>query len=275
MSFESTKKETSAPVTAARAGEGVPRLTAQFYNKCISNMQPSFLQQVEAHISSERLLAYAHPLSGGHTDSKVTLARYMLNMALCESLYPALQTCEIALRNAIHTYLAATLGREDWFDSPSFQLTPWAQLEVRKAKDKIQKTRKPITAGRVIAELQFGFWTSLFEAHYEQNTPFLPSGIKAVFPHLPKSLHKRKDRKNDLEHIRSLRNRVFHHERIVHWKDLDAQHALILQVIGWISPPLHQMTVALDRFQTVRKAGLTPFLTSAMWDSYQASGAGV
>jgi len=39
-----------------------------------------------------------------------------------------------------------------------------------------------------------------------------------------------------LEHVRALRNRVFHHERIVHWKDLDAQHDLILQIIGWINP---------------------------------------
>ena len=237
-------------------------------------MQSTFLRQVEAHISSERLAAYTYPLSSGHTDSKVTLARYMLNMALCESLYPALQTCEIALRNAIHTYLAASLGREDWFDAPNFQLTPWAQLEVGKAKNKINKTGKPITAGRVVAELQFGFWTSLFEAHYEQNTLFLPRGIKAVFPHLPKSLHKRKERKSDLERVRNLRNRVFHHERIVHWADLDTQHALILQIIGWISPPLQRMTIAMDRFQAVRKAGLTPYLSHSFWNA-EARGAGV
>jgi Abi-like protein len=234
------------------------------------NIQHSFLQRLETHISSERLLVYAAPLDGDRMNPKVTVARYMLNMALCESLYPSLQNCEIALRNAIHHHLTDLVGREDWYDAPHFQLTTWAQEEVRKAKVKIQKQRKPITAGRVVSELQFGFWTSLFEAHYEQNTSFLPSGIKAVFPYLPKSLHKRKDRKNDLEHIRSLRNRVFHHERIVHWKDLDAQHELILQVISWLSPELRQMTIAIERFQSIRNAGLTPFLTSTIWGLHQS-----
>jgi hypothetical protein len=228
-------------------------------------MPHAFIQQVETHISSERLLAYAMR-HDGHIDPKITLARYMLNMALCESFYPALQSCEIALRNAIHHHLTQLMGREDWYETPSFGLTMWAQDEVRKVKTKIQKMNKPLTAGRVVSELQFGFWTSLFEAHYEQHTPFLPRGIKAVFPHLPKSLHKRKDRKNDLEQIRGLRNRVFHHERIVHWRDLDAQHQLILNVIGWISPELQRVTAAMDRFQSVRAAGLTPFLNRAVWE---------
>lgn len=237
-------------------------------------MQPWLHQQVEPHISAERLQAYAVPCADGQADPKVTLARYLLNMALCESLYPALQNCEIALRNAIHQHLARLMGREDWYDASAFAMTPWGQEEIRKAKAKLHKLGKASTPGRVVAELQFGFWTSLFEAHYELHTPFLPGGIKAVFPHMPKSLHKRKDRKNDLEHIRVLRNRVLHHERIVHWRDLDAQHDLILNVIGWISPPLRQVTHAVERFQLVRAAGLTPFLTHDMWVSEPSHGRG-
>ena len=238
-------------------------------------MQSLSHQQIEAHISPERLQAYAASPADGLSDPKVTLARYMLNIALCESLYPALQNCEIALRNAIHQHLSRLMGREDWYDAPRFVMTSWGQEEIRKAKTKLQKLGKATTPGRVVAELQFGFWTSLFEAHYEQHTPFLPSGIKAVFPYMPKSLHKRKDRKNDLEHIRALRNRVFHHERIVHWRDLNAQHDLILNVIGWVSPPLRQVTQALERFQSVRAEGLTPFLTHPIWSAGQTTGAGV
>ena len=223
-------------------------------------MQVSFYQQIEARFSSERLAAYAVAANGAPADPCATLARYLLNMALCESLYSPLQLCEIALRNAIHQHAARIMGREDWYDAPGFQLTPWAMEEVSKAKAKIAKTRKPVTPGRVIAELQFGFWTSLFEAHYEQHTPFLPGAFKAVFPHLPKSLHHRKDRKNDLENIRLLRNRVFHHERIIHWKDLDARHDLILRIVAWISPELRQMATALDRFSDLRSEGLIPWM---------------
>lgn len=223
-------------------------------------MQLSFYQNIEARFSPERLAAYAVSQNGQPPDHCATLARYLLNMALCESLYSPLQLCEIALRNAIHQQLTVLMNREDWYDDPGFQLTPWAQQEITKAKDKIRKTARPLTSGRIVAELQFGFWTSMFEAHYEQRTRFLPGGIKTVFPHLPKSLHHRKNRKADLEKIRLLRNRVFHHERIVHWADLDAQHTLILQVIGWISPELRQMADALDRFAAIRTGGLAPWM---------------
>lgn len=267
MSSDAPKKETSAPVTAAKSGRGSSEAYVDSLQQRDSLRNLGLCDQLAAHMSTERLRAYAASTQEMAASPKLVLSRYMLNMALCESLYPALQTCEIALRNAIHAHLTASLKREDWYDAPSFQLTPWATLEVRKAKEKIERAGKPTTAGRVVAELQFGFWTSLFEAHYEQKTTFLPSGIKAVFPHLPKSLHKRKDRKSDLERVRTLRNRVFHHERIVHWTDLEAQHDQILQIIGWISPPLQRMTAAMDRFQSVRKTGLAPFLGHPFWDA--------
>ena len=223
-------------------------------------MNPVFFKQIEQGLSTERLAAYAIPHGGVAPDQCATLARYLLNMALCESLYSPLQLCEIALRNSIHRHASTLMGRVDWYDAFGFPLTPWAAKEVAKAKIKITKAGKSVTAARVVAELQFGFWISLFEDHYEKKTPFLPGAFKPVFPHLPKSLHKRKDRKADLETVRVLRNCVFHHERVVHWKDLDAQHQLILEIISWVSPELRQMADALDRFQTVRKAGLKPWI---------------
>lgn len=226
-------------------------------------MQRDFFARVEKAISSERLSVYA---SDG-VDEQTAFARYLLNMALSQALYVPLQLCEVALRNAIHSYLVTVVRREDWFDEPSFRLTEWGASEVRKAKDKLARAQKPVTPGRVVAELQFGFWTSMFEAHYER-TPFLPRGIKGVFPYLPKSLHNRKDRKNDLEHIRNLRNRVFHHERLLHWRDLDQQHALLLHLIGWLNPTLHELAIKLDRFTLIRHAGLGPW--RAILDPHEA-----
>ena len=63
-----------------------------------------------------------------------------------------------------------------------------------------------------------------------------------------------------LNSIRELRNRVFHHERIIHWKDLDAQHAGILQLIGWISPELCDLALSLDRYAAIRKSGEAPWI---------------
>ena len=174
--------------------------------------------------------------------------------------------CEVGLRNAIHIELSRLNGRKDWYDSPSFPMTSWAQSEVANAKAKICGAKKIVTPGRVISEMTFGFWTSLFESHYEQRTHFLPSGIKGVFPYLPKSLHNRKDRKADLEEIRQLRNRVFHHERIIHWKDLDSRHQQIHDVLGWLNPSLRHMAQAVDRFTELRSAGLKPWINIVQGD---------
>jgi len=250
------KKETPDPGTAAKDGRRTIGADASEYRTDAAKTQAQLLGGLVGALSVERLEVYGSPTE----DQRLRLARYLLNMALCESLYSPLQFCEIALRNAVHQDLTRRLGTESWFNDPGFILTEWARGEVTKAQQKITQARKPVTPGRVVAELQLGFWTSLFEAHYEQNTPFLPKGIKGVFPYLPKSQHNRKDLKAKLEEIRTLRNRVFHHERIVHWGDLGAKHALILQTIGWINPDLEDLARDLDRFAEVRNEGLGPWL---------------
>ena len=115
-------------------------------------------------------------------------------------------------------------------------------------------------AFKAISRHEVGHFDDGIDVCYEQRGGYLPAGIKAVLPQLPKSLHTRKGIKRDLEAIRALRNRVFHHERIVHFTDIDAQHSRILSVIGWIRPELHEMALALDRFTTVRREGLNPWL---------------
>jgi hypothetical protein len=250
------KEETPVPDTAARDGRRKLGAYEEDHRLSSTKIQAVFYESIAGALSIERLESYG---ADGVTPT-ITLARYLLNVALCESLYSPLQLCEVALRNSVHQYLMRIFARDDWFDCPTFRLTQWAQGEVSKAKEKIRKARHVVTAGRVVAELQFGFWTSLFESHYEQHTRFLPSGIRNVFPKLEKSRHNRKDLKRTLEEIRTLRNRVFHHERIVHWTDLEQKHIAILEVIGWVSPELLEMACALDRFSTIRREGLNPWI---------------
>jgi hypothetical protein len=217
-------------------------------------MQEDFYKKLEAALSSERLSAYGQDNPG----PCIVMARYLWNIAICETLYSPLQMCELALRNAIHAAMTACYGQLGWYDM--VDLAAWGYSQVDEAKQRIAKAGKPVTPGRVVAELHFGFWTSLFEDHYERRTKFLPKGIKKVFPGMPKSQHKRKGIKARLEQIRQLRNRVFHHERIIHWKDLPDQHAHIIETLGWISPELSEMTLKLDRFLNTYKAGIDPWI---------------
>ncbi len=250
------KKDTLRPGTTAEDGRRNIRVYIKQYRTNPIKNQVSFYTEIISALSMERMESYGDC----NGNPKSVLARYLLNMALCESLYQPIQYCEVALRNSIHQYLTKLMDTEEWYDSPRFNLTDWAEKQITGAKEKITKSGKTLTPGRIVAELHFGFWTSFFEAHYEQKTLFLPSGIKGVFPYLPKSMHNRKKIKGKLDKIRLLRNRVFHHERIIHWKDLNEQHRLIMDTIGTINPELLHLAEHGERFNQTQKEGLTPWL---------------
>jgi len=223
------KKETLDPGTAAKDGRRKIRAYIDEYRPFSDKNQADFYTKVISCLSIERMGSFGDITS----ESKTVLARYLLNIALCESLYSSLQFCEVALRNTIHSDLTKRFGSENWYDSPHFSLTPWAFAEIAKAKEKINKSRKLLTPGKIVAELQFGFWTSFFEDYYERNTSFMPSGIKTVFPYLPKS-----------------------------------QHQVILEMISWINPELLHLAEHLDTYVVTRKSGLDPWLLSldTHWD---------
>ncbi len=64
-------------------------------------MQDGFYEKVSNALSVERLGAYGQD----GADQCTVLARYLWNMALCETLYSSLQLCEIGLRNSLHRAL--------------------------------------------------------------------------------------------------------------------------------------------------------------------------
>ncbi|MDQ8187723.1 hypothetical protein [Pelagicoccus sp. SDUM812002] len=214
---------------------------------------PSYLK-IETALHTERLDAYRQD----GADEKIALARYALNMALAEALYPSLQFAEIALRNAIHASFTNRFGTSNWYDG-AIKLLPWQSAKVQEAKITLDKLSKPTTPGRIVAELNLGFWTGFFNKQHNR-TGLSHHIAKTVFPHAPKA--ERNTTKLDLRWlaIRDLRNRVFHHERILHWKDLGQRHQDISTTTKWICPELAAYAQSLDRFAAVRSHGLAPGL---------------
>ncbi len=214
-------------------------------------MQDHIAQQLRQALSSERLSAYQNRL---HQDgNKYLFSHYTWNMALSESLYPALQTLEVTLRNALHGAIKDYSGQDDWFNHNRV-IQSRDQAAVRKAREMLQRKKRPLEPGRMIAELNFGFWTSLFDKRYEQ--VLWPRLIKTVFPHMPKTIRTRKNLSKRFNKIRLLRNRIFHHEPIWYWQDLAQQHRDILEAIAWIEPAMKDLVCSIDRFPEVYQNGL-------------------
>jgi hypothetical protein len=219
-------------------------------------MQDRFFAPLREVISNERLEAYRRTASDTDPD---LLGRYQWNIALSEALYPVLNILEIALRNSIHQAIRQAFNNQLWMDMRPALLDPREQEKVIAAKQELQRQRKPPAPGRLIAELNFGFWTSLFDARYEQR--LWPRLLKDTFPTLPSRLRTRRTLSRRLNDIRYLRNRIFHHEPIWHLKDLGQRHGAILEAIYWISPTLRNMIQPIDRFPEVYRNGSTAYRT--------------
>jgi hypothetical protein len=130
-------------------------------------MQANFSDQLRRAISHERLDAYRQ--RGTSNDDAELFAHYAWNMALSERLYSPLQCLEVSLRNSIHDAASVQFKTDTWFDLPGI-LSQQEINKVQEAKNALIKSKKPLDAGRIIPELTFGFWTSLFDVRYEKNT---------------------------------------------------------------------------------------------------------
>lgn len=218
-------------------------------------MQPTFVSQLIQTLSAERLNAYRGRLPQAAPDLQL-FGRYAWNIALCESLYPSVQMLEVALRNTIHQAATQHFKRTDWFDTPGVLQQFHERDAVTKAKAALTLHNKPLDAHRIVAELTFGFWTSLLDRRYEQI--LWPPLLKDAFPYMPRKHRTRANLSKRFHTMRQLRNRIFHHEPIAHWRDLARQHGEIVEAIAWIAPAAKDLVQAIDRFPTVHAQGTAP-----------------
>ena len=215
-------------------------------------MQDDFATKLLMALSSERIGAYRDRMS---EDGDANLfAHYAWNIALSESLYPSLQILEVVLRNSIHQAVCQDCGQADWYDDGTI-INIKEKDAVGKAKKTLAGMNKPIEPGRIIAELSFGFWTTLMDRRYEQI--LWPKLLKPCFPYMPRHLRTRKNVSGRFERIRRLRNRIFHHEPIWYWHDLEKQHQDILEAIAWIEPAARDFVAVIDKFTDVYQNGRT------------------
>ena len=112
-----------------------------------------------------------------------------------------------------HAVIPRQVG--NWFDDVEIIHHRHEVDALEKARTKLRRERKRPDVGRIIAELNFGFWTSLLDRRYEQ--VLWPAMIKQVFPHMPRRQRTRVNLVERFNEVRQLRHRIFHHESIWYW----------------------------------------------------------
>jgi hypothetical protein len=174
------------------------------------------LEKYSATYSEERLSSFAY----SDIDTiKNIVENYGNNMIISQSLYPELCTLEIILRNSIdnilrkyisETWIEDEINNNVWLDSSEYETLLKAY---KSAKEECFAEKKQFTIGKVVANLNFGFWTNLCVKKYNSKIWNKPKCFYGVFPRytyepsitiIAKKLYT----------IRRFRNRIFHYEKI-------------------------------------------------------------
>lgn len=205
-------------------------------------------QKLERVLSKQRFDSYKKP---GHTEHE-SFSLYVWNTMLCESLYAPFQILEVGARNAIHSEIAVAIKQPEWLNIEHGFLHEDEKEAIKEAKQALAKRRSPCGEPELVAEMSFGFWTSLIDSRYETLWHKI---IIGVFPHMPKHIRTRGEISKRMNAARKIRNAAFHHHSIWHWKDLKDQHFELRNLIRWICPSIDEMAFRIDRFPRIYRLG--------------------
>lgn len=156
-------------------------------------------------ISQKRADAYR--LSRDDNNASI-LERYINNIKVSEAFYPLLDFFEISLRNRINNVFVEDFG-DDWLLDNDF-FDDETQNAVQEVVDRLIKKRKSAINYRLVAELNFGFWSNMFNKKYH----VIWQQEKRMGRVFVKSKYDIKTVNKELEILRKFRNRIFHFETI-------------------------------------------------------------
>jgi hypothetical protein len=202
-------------------------------------------QQLIYYLSGPRFNVY---LAKTNNDFDKAYRLYKVNIELSEAFYPILSVLEVSLRNAVNEALKLHFNDPYWFkNSLPVEFLPF----VSEATQKLTAQHKNITADRIIAELNFGFWNRLFNRHY---TGLLWKPLRLIFKNTPKHLRQRDTIADVLYRIRTLRNRIYHYEPIFgNLQDIENQYNEMLTFLTWFDNDLPKLLTDIDRSTGILK----------------------
>ena len=208
-------------------------------------MQGNSLIGYIAAVSEDRLRVYGPP------SRPDVHARYLWNQQLCEAFYPVLQAVEVGLRNGVSLAFTSRYGRH-WLTGREVPFNSYQSHQIERSQRNLEGHGQSTSRSRMLGQLPFGFWVSTFDKHLDRTW----RGLEVVaFPHAPRAQRRIPVIRETLDDIRQFRNRVFHHERILH-RGPSRVHKECREIIGWLSPHLLAAVDAIDRFPEVQRSGL-------------------
>jgi len=178
----------------------------------MSNTDKKTIDAVKLALSHARMSTYENSVVCASDDDPSALDLYAWNAIVSGAFLGPLHVCEVVIRNSVSDALTLVYGDLwPWNSTYEGSLPYKRRIELVSARSK----DGVVTTGKVIPELTFYFWQSMFTARHDTRV-WLPH-IDDVLPNLDPSLPlhvKRLHVFNELEQVRMLRNRIAHHEPV-------------------------------------------------------------
>lgn len=221
---------------------------------------PNFhdLEKYTTTYSFERLSSFAY--SDEDTIDDIVI-NYANNIKISQAMYPELCTLEVVLRNSIDAILKKYIS-ETWIEDEIKKQSLLDDSEYKtlvktyqETKDDCKASSKVFTVGKVIANLNFGFWTNLCVKKYNSKIWNKPKCFYGVFENYPNK-HSINYIATKLYVIRRFRNRVFHYEKIFKYPNRTlSMYNNILEMLSYLPNDelemLKQTSTFLDTYNSI------------------------
>jgi len=193
--------------------------------------RPWSVEVIRDLLTQDRLGSY---LSSCNQDLVRALELYEWNLAASAAVMQTSAMVEVIVRNALDAQLAdwsSLRGPELWTDT--VPLDQRGQGDIAKAVDRATDfDRMARNHGKVVAELNFGFWRYLTASRYHASL-WVPA-LHRAFPSGDKDLRVRRcDVERHLSDLMLVRNRAAHHEPI-HRRNLMSDLDAAVELATWI-----------------------------------------
>ncbi|MBX9787232.1 MAG: Abi family protein [Alphaproteobacteria bacterium] len=196
----------------------------------------------------------------------MVLNKYHRNIILSEAMIPVLHYFEILLRNRIDKVIKKYYG-EDWLIHAPLPLIN-SSKDIKKISeiiDKFSREQRKFSHDTVLSQMTFGFWCAFFHKRYDPLLWHRKNALKSIFPHLPKKNRTRGHIEQKLLKIKSIRNRIAHHEPVWnHPVSVDEVHQICCELIKAMSPNALDLLSKIDCFLEVRRFNQSDEMQSHM-----------
>jgi hypothetical protein len=114
-------------------------------------------------VSHSKLIFVSYTRFNSYND----IEYYKQNLLKSKDLYIPLSILEVSLRNSINNIFEKLYGA-GWLINEASFLKHKELEKIYNAKNKLKENKKQITKDKLVSELNFGFWTGLFQSAYKE-----------------------------------------------------------------------------------------------------------